>query len=113
MIKNILDSKHIRTSSIGDNLYISPGAQSAGMVRYNTSSNFLEVYDGVAWRQLGHTVTMALGTEAEAAIDWAVKKMQEEKLFLELAEKFPAVAEARNKMLQAQSELKVIAELVK
>ena len=42
---------HINTSST-HTPYISPGAQSAGMLRYNTGTHKTEVYDGNGWQQL-------------------------------------------------------------
>ena len=113
MIGNIYGSKYTAVTGIVPSPYISPGAQGAGMVRYNTNTQHLEVYDGLSWLILDQSATVSLKPDANAAIDWALKKMQEEELYRELAEKCPAVADARNKMLQAQAELKIIAELVK
>lgn len=113
MIDNIYGSKHTEVTGIVSSPYISPGAQGAGMVRYNTNTQHLEVYDGLSWLSLDRTATVSLKPEANAAIDWALKKMQEEELYRELAEKYPAVADARAKVAQAEAELSVIAELVK
>jgi hypothetical protein len=61
--------------------YISPGGQSAGILRYNTSSNNLEVYDGLAWQALTSSgpTYISLNQESQDAIQWVHKKMQEER----------------------------------
>lgn len=114
MINTIYSSKYISvTSTSSSSLYFSPGAQGAGLVRYNTNSHYFEVYDGLAWRQIGESVNVTLDSRAESAIGWALKKMEEEELYRELAEMYPAVAEARQKVMQAQAELAAVTELVK
>lgn len=93
---------------------ISPGAQGAGMVRYNTNSNELEVFDGISWRSfVNKSVNISMSTTSSDAIDWAIKKMEEEKLYKELANMYPAVADAMKKVTQAQAELSALVELVK
>ncbi len=51
------------------------GGQGAGNIRFNTVNQAFEVYDGNAWVQLtsGYT-TVGLFPNADAAIDWAIKK---------------------------------------
>jgi hypothetical protein len=84
------------------------------MVRYNTNSNELEVFDGISWRTfVNKTISISMTTATSDAIDWAIKKMEEEKLYKELAEMYPAVAEAMKKVAQAQAELAVISDLVR
>lgn len=73
--------------------YISPGAVSAGMVRYN--NNDLEVYNGISWLRLSGTVTtVGLSGEAEAAIAWASQQRQEQARLRELMEKHPGLKAA-------------------
>ena len=73
--------------------HISPGAYSAGMVRYH--NNELEVYDGIAWLRLsGSSTTVGLSGEAEAAIAWASQQRQEQARLKELMEKHPGLKAA-------------------
>lgn len=73
--------------------YISPGAASAGMVRYHNTE--LEVYDGVSWLRLsGSATTVGLSGEAEAAIAWASQQRQEQARLRELMDKHPGLKAA-------------------
>lgn len=76
--------------------HISPGAQSAGMVRYNINSQTMEVYDGIAWLQLTNNVEIGLGSETEMLLDWAREKMLEEQRIDELCKQHPGLAKARD-----------------
>ena len=92
--------------------YINTGTPSSGMVRYNNQQ--LEVYDGSSWHTIGGNgqVMLSLDHHAEQAIIWAQEKMQEERDLKELASRHPAIADAVNKLKDAEDELKVITALV-
>jgi uncharacterized damage-inducible protein DinB len=49
--------------------------------------------------------------EAETAIDWAMKKMEEEKEARAMAEQYPAVADALNAVWESEQQLKTIVAL--
>ena len=70
MIKNIVSaSPEIYVSGGYSNMpYISPGAMSAGQVRYNPSFQCIEAYDGVTWHQIGTT-------QAEIRLDPSVQNL--------------------------------------
>lgn len=79
--------------------YISPGGQSAGMVRYNTNTNNLEVYDGLSWQSLtssGFTY-IGLNQESQDAIQWVWKKMQEERELQKLIDNHIGLRDAYEK----------------
>lgn len=78
--------------------YISPGAQSAGLVRWSTNNSVLEVYDGVAWRDITTTVTIDISPQYEAVIRWAGEEMARQRRIAELAKKYPLVGELRDKL---------------
>jgi hypothetical protein len=89
------------------NPYIPPGGQSAGMVRYNTNMNNIEVYDGQVWKEISNGyASVALTGEAEALLDWARKKRDEEMQFEALAKEHPAVKAAYENMKRATDQLK-------
>ena len=101
-------------STSGSMPYISPGTPSAGMVRYNVQSQCLEVYDGTAsWYRIGSDVSVDLSPNAKAVIDWAGKKIDEERRWKEMAEKNPAIKDAYDKFKQAEEQLKIVEALVK
>jgi hypothetical protein len=50
----------------------SSGAQGVGNLRYNTSAQNMEVFDGLRWIQLNtNYTTVKLSHEAEQLLDWA------------------------------------------
>ena len=96
MIKFINGKNHVLVSHYAGTPYISPGAQSAGMLRWNSSSNTIEVYDGVGWQPFNTGADISLTGDAEMAIEWAQKKMLEEAKIDELCQKYPGLAKARS-----------------
>jgi len=99
MIKTIHSStNHIQVSSGHSNVPpISPGAQSAGMLRWNTSSNSKKVYNGVDWFSIETSTNIFLGHDAQQAIDWAVKKKQEEDQLKSLMDQHPGLKNLHDK----------------
>ena len=79
------------------NPYISPGSMSAGMVRYNSGSAILEVYDGNAWLALSGSADVGLSPEAQQVLDWAYKKMKEDEQLEMLIEKHPGLKDLHEK----------------
>ena len=98
MINGITSGRYITVSGgMPSNPYISPGAVGAGMVRYNSNMNCMEVNDGNSWRQLGiNFANVELTGEAQSILDWAKNKMAEEKKLDELCEKYPGLRKARD-----------------
>ena len=90
------------------------GSQGVGNIRFNTSNQTMEVYDGAMWQTLkmGET-TVSLTQDAVEALDWAKQKCQEERKFKELAEKYPAAADQLAAVREAEEKLRMIAALVK
>ena len=115
MIKSIVtNSSPWLTVNTYNNLpYISPGSQSAGMVRYNTNMQRLEVYDGNAWLELGGGASVETSAETNAILIWGRQKMEEERNWREMAEKNPAIRDAYEKFKQAEEQLKIVQALVK
>jgi FMN phosphatase YigB (HAD superfamily) len=90
-----------------------PGAQGVGNLRYNTSGQRLEVYDGSSWQELNMPhASVGLNSVAEEAIDWARRQMEEEKRLEALAKEHPAVADAMEAVRQAQERVRIVAALV-
>jgi len=78
MITNIYGtSPYITVTSSVNGPYISPGAASAGLVRYH--NNQTQVYDGNAWLALGGSSSVGLTAMADEALAWAIKKMAQER----------------------------------
>ena len=93
--------------------YISPGSQSAGILRYNSSLRNIEVYDGVSWLTLsGGQTQISLDGPTQEAVQWVRRQMEKEKRLEELAKKHPAVADALAAVEHAQQQLDIVTALV-
>jgi hypothetical protein len=113
MIKSIIGGPGITVmGGMPTTTYISPGAQSAGMLRYNPNSSNIEVYDGIAWLTLstGHA-NIELSADVQAVVQWTREKMEREKMLKALAERSPAVADAMAAVAHAQEQLDIVATL--
>jgi hypothetical protein len=86
--------------------YISPGAVGAGMLRWNPNMNSMEVNDGNMWKTLdmGYA-TVGLSGEAEALLDWAKRKRDEELEFERMSKDHPAVKIALENLNKAKQQL--------
>jgi hypothetical protein len=88
------------------NPYIPPGSQSAGMVRYNTNMNTMEVYDGQNWKEISNNyASVSLTPDAESLLDWARKKRDEELQLEALAKEHPAINIALDNLKKAKIQL--------
>lgn len=97
MIKNITQSGAFTQVSSYYPPQIYGNGQSAGEVRYNTSTQQMEVYDGNSWISISQTATVGLSGEAEEAIRWARATMLEEAALKERMEKHPGLKDAYEK----------------
>ena len=89
------------------------GSQGVGNLRFNTSQQRLEVYDGMTWLELNTPhASVGLNWEAEEAIDWVRRQMAEEKSLKILAKEHPALADAMEAVKQAQERVSIVAALV-
>ena len=99
MINNIFNSGPYLSvfNSPGASPYINPSQPMTGMVRY--VSNRLEVYDGSSWLQIGGgSASVSLTGEAVEILDWAKKKIAEEKQLEALAVKHPGIKDLKEKL---------------
>lgn len=84
-----------------------------GQVRYNGSSQNMEVYDGSTWLTMTSSYpTVELSGDAQNVLNWARAKMLEEIRIKELAAKHPAVADALEGLQRAQEQVNIVAALV-
>jgi hypothetical protein len=116
MIKHVYGSgRYLTTTNNGATNYMNnfSGAQGLGNIRFNTTHQGLEVYDGQMWQPiLMDTVNLSLTHDAVEAIDWVNRKRVEEMKIKELAEKYPAVADQLAAVLEAEEKLRMITLLV-
>ena len=109
MITSVYNTGLYITTSNPTGPYTSPGAASAGLVRYH--NNQTQVYDGNAWLTLGGGSSVGLTSAAEQAISWVLKKMDQEKAAQDLAQKHPTVADALDAVRLAEQQLQTVVAL--
>jgi hypothetical protein len=84
-----------------------------GQVRYNGSSQHMEVYDGTTWLTMTSTYpTVELSSEVQAILNWARAKIHEETRIKELAAKHESVADALQAVAKAEEQVRIVAALV-
>jgi hypothetical protein len=101
MIKGINSSGRYVTVTGGQpsGVYISPGAQGAGMMRWNPNTNCIEVNDGNSWIMMStNYATVDLNSDAESLLDWARKKRDEELRIRALAEQHPGIQDLQERL---------------
>jgi len=88
------------------------GAQGLGNLRFNTSSQNIEIWDGANWIVMSTAhATVNLTAEAEQLLNWAKDKRDKEKHLKELIEKNPTIADAAHNVQHAQEQLDIILKL--
>ena len=115
MIKGITGGKHISViggSSTGMYLNSYNGSPGVGNMRYNPSTQNIEVYDGNSWMIISSSyATVELAFDAQQAIDWAKEERARQLEYQELAKKHPAVADAMESLKDAELKLRELAIL--
>jgi hypothetical protein len=111
MIKGINSSGRYITVSGGQSStpYISPGSVGAGMLRYNTNTNNIEVSDGNGWQilQMNHA-TIELNSDTEALIEWARLERTKQRMREERIQKNPALQKAYEAVKRAESNFEML-----
>lgn len=115
MLKSITSSSPHLYAAGGSSLpFVSynPNNPIQGMLRINGSE--MEVFDGSSWvRMFMGNADIGLNGSANAAIDWAIKKMNEEKKWQELSESNQAVKIALDNLEKARQQLDITAKLAR
>lgn len=120
MIKNIATGSGLQISNTYSNwpaFYNSPsstGNTLIGQVRYNGSSQNMEVYDGVTWLTMTGTYpTIELTGDVQAVLHWARARMAEEAEWEKLAPGNATLQDAIDTLRKAQEQVKILAALIK
>jgi len=77
-------------------MYVGDMGDLAGSIKYNTMTQQMEVFDGVAWIAIAPD-SIGLSDDAQNAIDWAKKKHAEEEDLLARMEHNPGLKDAWEK----------------
>ncbi len=117
MIKGITQAgRYIAVTGGSSSTYVNnySGAQGVGNMRYNTSNQNIEVYDGNNWVTLNMSyATVGLNGEAESLLDWAQEKRNEELAWQSLAKDNQAVKIALDNLEEARRQLNITAKLAR
>jgi hypothetical protein len=116
MINNVLGGSFVTVSGGSGSTYVNGynGAQGVGNMRYNTTMQRIEVYDGNNWIQMQMPdVMIDLNPEAQSLLSWARKKRDQEQELERLVQNYPALADARENLERAQEQLDMLATLAR
>lgn len=108
--------RYVQVISGNSSTYVNnySGSQGVGNMRYNTSNQTMEVFDGSTWVQLNMGyASVGLNNEAESLLDWARKKRDEELEWYRLATNSEAVRIALEQLEQAKQRLELTAILAR
>lgn len=117
MIKGInATGKYTQVTGGSSSTYVNnySGAQGVGNMRYNTSNQNMEVFDGNNWMTLnmGYT-SVGLTPDAESLLDWARKKRDEELERERLAQSNPAIKDLMKQISDKEEQIKMVMTLIK
>jgi hypothetical protein len=102
MIKDIMQAgRYMQVTGGSASTYVNgySGLQGVGNMRYNTSNQNMEVFDGSTWVTLNMGyASVGLTGEAEVLLDWAKQKRDEEFKLKSLMEKHPGLKEAYERL---------------
>lgn len=100
MIKDInANSEYVTVSNTTTPTYINSfnGLLGAGNMRFNTSTQNMEVYDGNNWIILNSGIShVDVSHKTKEILQWAEKKMKEEARLEELCKQYPGLAKAKD-----------------
>lgn len=116
MIKHIGSaSPYLQVSQSASNhigMYPSmPSTGGLGMMRWNPSSNGIEVWDGSAWLNVTSTAEVSLSHEAVELLDWARKQKARSEKLERLAENNVTLQDALDSYKHAEEALRIVEAL--
>ena len=89
------------------------GAQGVGNIRFNTSNQSMEVYNGQNWQTLSlGSTSVSLSGEAESLLAWARQKRAEEEALARLAETNPTIKDLVEQIKTKQDQIKMVQTLL-
>lgn len=117
MIKQINSTSRYVDVYSPSNRYINSNTTNnmmVGSVRFNTSLQWLEVYDGSSWVAVNSAnATISLTNEAESILDWAKKKKADEEQLIEMAKDNPAIQDLLAQKKKIEEQIEVVQILTK
>jgi hypothetical protein len=112
MIKDIISSsEYLRVTGNLNSTYVNgqSGLQGVGNVRYNTTNQNLEVYDGFNWIMINMSVAnVGLNAEAVALLDWAKKQKEQQEKLERLARENVTIQDALGGLRRAEERVGIL-----
>ena len=111
MSEYLNDNWHCTVSTSATNL-----ADDHAFVRYNSRSNQLEItskYESTGWVALLPYVNIAIPTNLKKTVDWAMKKIEEEKELEELAKNNATLADLFHTLNDTKKQIEMVKILIK
>lgn len=84
-----------------------------GAVQWNGQSRRLEVSNGTTWVPLNTTMNMQTNPEVVQVLEWAKKKIAEERELEALAKENPAINDLVNQIKEKRSQIDMVKTLIK
>ncbi len=96
----------------GSRPYVSGyGGQGLGNVRYNTTTQNLEVYDGSNWITLSGYATVGVTPRTQCVLEWAEKRMLDDQRLEHIIKDNPTLEDAYQTYKDAAEKLRVLVTL--
>lgn len=93
--------------------YISPGANGAGIIRWNSTMNCFEVNDGAVWQKIyNNNVQISLSNHASEILQWVENKMQREKQLKNLAATHPGIKSLLDQADHIHEQIEIMQTLI-
>jgi hypothetical protein len=112
MIKDIISSsEYLRVTGNQTSNYVNgqSGLQGVGNIRYNTTNQNFEVYDGFNWIMINMSVAnVGLNAEAVALLDWAKKQKEREEKLERLARENVTIQDALGELRRAEERVIIL-----
>lgn len=116
MIKGINGSgRYVKvTGGTSTDPYISPGSAGAGMVRWNSNMNTMEVNDGNSWKNFNmNYATIELTPEAESLLEWARAERDKQSSRERAVRNNPALQKAYEAIKRAEDNFDLLETIAK
>lgn len=115
MIKSINSTgQHITVQGGSLSLpYLNTSTLSVGQLRFNPSTQNIEVYDGYSWYNMQSNVEIDLNSHTKEIIAWAEKKMLQENTRQLLAKENPTLADLLQQAQDLEQQISMIESLLK
>ena len=116
MIKGINpQGKYVQVQGGSTTNYINnySGAQGVGNMRFNTTNQNIEIYDGNSWQQLQMSyATVGLNYDAESLLDWVRVHRDEEFARNQKIKENPALQKAYEAIKRAEANFDILYKFV-